>query len=58
MSGITPLIKTMFDVIVDQFALGIANRTLDGMELLRQINARTSFLEHGEHRDEMTLSPF
>ena len=41
-------IKTMVDVIVDQFALGVGDGVFNGMKLLREIEARLTCLDHAD----------
>ena len=42
---------------MDQLALGVDDGALDRMQLLRQIEARPTFLEHGEGGGEMAVCP-
>src|SRR6266404_4780265 len=48
-------IQTMIDVIVNQSPLGLANGLFDGMQLLGEIEAGSSFAEHFNHPTEMAL---
>ena len=45
----------MLDVIVDQLALGIGDCVLDGMQLLRKVEAGSAILDHGDDSGEMTM---
>ena len=45
-------------MVVDQLALGIADRALNRVELLRQINTRPSRLEHRQHAGQMAVRAF
>jgi hypothetical protein len=47
----------MIDVVVDQGALGLADGLFYSMQLLGEIEARSSFAEHFDHPAEMTVSP-
>jgi hypothetical protein len=47
----------MIDVIVNQSPLGLADGLFDGMQLLGEIEARSSFAEHFNHPAEMTVRP-
>ena len=41
--------QAMLDMVLDQFALGIVERVLDCVNLLRQVNSRPPRLEHREY---------
>ena len=45
----------MLDVVLDQFALGIGDRTLDRVKLLRLIHARALLFEHRDDGGEMSM---
>ena len=51
------IIKAVFDMIVDEFTLGIADRGFNGMELLGQLNTRPLLLDHCDDGSEMAFSP-
>jgi hypothetical protein len=42
---------------MDQDLLGFVNGAFDGLQLLSQIKARRSFLDHADDLDEMTARP-
>src|SRR5262249_13188609 len=46
-------LQAMVDVIVDQDCLGIGDCLLDGVQLLRQLEARPSRLHHADNRVQM-----
>jgi hypothetical protein len=48
----------MLHMVLNQLALGVADRTFDGMDLLSEVKAGTPFLQHGDDRGEMTVSAF
>lgn len=50
-----PVRQTMVDVIMDEFALGIADSMLDGMQLLSELDARSLLLQHGNDGAQMPL---
>ena len=50
------VLETVLDVVADQLALGVADRVVDGVELLREVEAGPAFLEHGDDRGEMAVS--
>src|SRR5260221_4679685 len=52
------LLETMVDVIVDQRLLGIGDRLLDGVELLREIEAAALRLDHRDDLAQMALGAF
>ncbi len=43
-------------MVVDERALGARDGTLDGLELLRNIDARSLFLDHADDAAQMTGS--
>ena len=45
-------------MVVDQPALGLADRLLDRVQLLRQVQAGTPFLEHLDHPAKVPLGTF
>ena len=45
----------MFDMVMDEFALGVCDCVLDGMKLLREVNARSSGFHHRDYRREMAV---
>jgi hypothetical protein len=49
--------QAMVEVVLDQGSLGIANCALDRMQLLREIKAWTTFLDHGDDAPEVTFRP-
>jgi hypothetical protein len=48
-------VEAMIDVVVDQRLLGLANRLLDGVKLLGDIETGPSFLDHADDAAEMSL---
>jgi len=52
-----PIAEAVLDVIMDQLALGIDDGALDRMQLLRQVESRPTFREHGEDGGEMAMRP-
>ena len=51
------LFHAVVDVILDQLFLGIADRFFDGVQLLREVHARSAGLEHLDHRRQVALRP-
>jgi hypothetical protein len=49
------LIHAVMNVILDQLFLGVADSSLDGVQLLRQIHARPACLHHVDDTGKMTL---
>jgi hypothetical protein len=49
------LIETVIEVIVDQRLFRLANRLFDRVELLRQIDARPTLIDHGNDASQVTL---
>src|SRR4029079_16827923 len=49
--------EAVIDVIVDQHRLGVRDCFLDGMELLRQLDARPFCHDHGYDRAQMAFGP-
>src|SRR6266850_111741 len=49
------LIEAVLDVVVDQLPLGFGNRAFDRVELLRQVEAASAFLEHSDNRAKVTF---
>jgi hypothetical protein len=47
----------MVDVVVDQSLLGLSDCLLDGVDLLRDVEARAPILDHGDYGAEVTLGP-
>jgi hypothetical protein len=47
----------MIEMVLDQSALGLSDRLLHRMELLRDINAWSAALNHRDNAAEMTLGP-
>jgi hypothetical protein len=47
----------MIDVVVDERSLCFADGLLDGMQLLRKIEARPPLIKHRNHPAKMTLGP-
>ena len=45
----------MVDVVVHQGLFGLCNRLLDGVELLGDVKARPSLLDHGDCRAKVTF---
>ena len=52
------LIEAVVDVIVHQRLLGAGDGTLDGLQLLRDLEASTLFLEHADDAAQVALRPF
>lgn len=50
--------NAMLDMILNQGALGIAQRVFDSLDLLRQIGAATIGLDHFEYGCQMPVSLF
>ena len=48
-------IEAVVDMIVDQCLLSLANRPLDGMKLLRQVETGAAIREHLDHLVKMTF---
>jgi hypothetical protein len=48
-------VKTVVDVIVDQLPFRVGNRVFDGVELLSEVQARLSYLDHADKRAQMTF---
>jgi len=44
-------------MIVDQLTLGLGDRAFDSLKLLREIEAGTSLIKHGQDRSQMTVGP-
>src|SRR5262245_24996693 len=53
--GVHGIVETMVDVIVDQLALGIADRGLDRVQLLGKLQAGPAVLDHANQGAQMTL---
>lgn len=51
------VLQAVVKVVLDQGALCIGDRLLDGMELLGDIEARFAVLDHGDHASKMSLGP-
>lgn len=51
-------VQAMLDMIVNQLLLGLRQGCLDGMKLLRQIEARLAALNHGDDFAKMTFRAF
>lgn len=49
-------VEAMVEVVVDQGALGLFYRSLDGMELLGDVNARPSRFDHLDDGLQMAVS--
>src|SRR6266478_9956949 len=49
------LFHAVVNMILDEFLLGVADRLLHGVQLLRQIHARASRLQHVDHGREVSL---
>ena len=49
------LIEAVIEVIVDQRLFRLANRLFDRVELLRQIDARPTLIDHGNDASQVTL---
>jgi hypothetical protein len=45
----------MIDVVVDQGLLGIHDRALDGLQLLRKLHAGSSFFDHTDDDLQVTV---
>src|SRR5258708_894207 len=52
------LFHAVVNMILDEFFLGVADGFLYGVQLLRQIHARASSLQHVDHGREMSLGAF
>jgi hypothetical protein len=50
-------IEAMVDVIVNKPPLRLADGLLDGIQLLRQLEATPTFVEHRDYSTKMTLRP-
>jgi hypothetical protein len=50
-------IEAMIDVIVNKPLLRLADCLLDGIQLLRQLNAAPTFIEHRDYSPKMALRP-
>jgi hypothetical protein len=48
----------VIDVVVHQRLLGAGDGTFDGLQLLRDIEAATVFLEHADDAVQVALGPF
>ena len=48
----------MVDVIVDQFALGVGDGVLNGMKLLREVEAWLTRLDHADKRAQVSFRAF
>lgn len=48
--------EAVVDMVVDERALGAGDGALDGLELLRDIDARSLFLDHTDDAAQMTGS--
>jgi hypothetical protein len=53
-----PVIQAVLHVILDQHALGAADRAFDSVQLLGQLRAWPAALDHSDDRGEMTVGPF
>ena len=51
------VIEAMLDVIVDQFALGVADGLLDRVQLLSQVEAAAVFFQHGHDAAQVAVHP-
>jgi hypothetical protein len=49
------LFEAVVEVILDQCPLGLAHRLLDGVELLRDVEAGPAALDHGDHAAYMAF---
>src|SRR3989304_3879294 len=52
------LVETMLHVVVDQLALGIADRVLNSVQLLRKLETGALSLDHANKRTQMSLGTF
>src|SRR5581483_5821418 len=48
--------QAIVDVVVHQGPLGLSDRLLNSVKLLRDVEARPPLLEHGDYRANVTLS--
>jgi hypothetical protein len=51
------VIQTVIDVIMNQGFLGLAHSLLDRVELLGNVEARSTVFDHRDDRPEMTFDP-
>jgi hypothetical protein len=51
-------LKAMVDVVMDQHAFGIGDGLLNGLKLLRHVNAGFACLYHRDHRTQMPIGTF
>jgi hypothetical protein len=47
----------MLHVILDQLALGVADRVLNGMDLLGEVETGATLLKHCDDRGKMSVCP-
>jgi hypothetical protein len=56
--GAHSMIQAVVDVVMHQSFLGLRDSFLDCMELLSDLKARSTLLNHGDHGSKMALNPF
>jgi len=57
-SAAAAVLQAMFNVVVDQFTLGIGNGAFDRVELLGEIDTGAAIVKHRQNLGEVTLGAF
>jgi hypothetical protein len=56
--GRNGVFEAMVDMVLDQRALGLANRFFHGMQLLRDVHALTALFDHGDDAAQVAVGAF